>query len=90
MFFWFFIRPPSEFLLGNSDVPPTLDAALLCRSRAGSDLGLEDKQGIKFKEGAIKCCKEKKVRNEWRNIPLIYSSRLFIRQYKAAQDKQKI
>ena len=26
---------------GNGDVPPTLDATLLCSSRAGSDLGLE-------------------------------------------------
>ena len=26
---------------GNGDVPPTLDAALQCSSRAGSDLGLE-------------------------------------------------
>ena len=26
---------------GNGKVPPTLDAALLCSSRAGSDLGLE-------------------------------------------------
>ena len=33
--------------------------------------GQEDKQGIKFKEGAIKCCTEKITfpPNEWRNIP---------------------
>ena len=32
----------------------------------------EDKQAINFKEGAIKCCKEKYITslpNEWRNIP---------------------
>ena len=29
----------------------------------------EDKQGIKFKKGAIKCCKEKITSpNEWRKI----------------------
>ena len=39
----FIIRPPPELLpvLGrwNGDVMPTLDAALLCSSRAGSNLG---------------------------------------------------
>ena len=31
----------------------------------------EDKQGIEFKEGAIKCCKEKNTSppNDWCNIP---------------------
>ena len=38
----FFIRPPPELLpvLGPLE-PPTLDAALLCSSRVGSDLGHE-------------------------------------------------
>ena len=36
-------------------------------------LGWEGKQGIKSKEGAIKCFKERKINsptNEWCNIPL--------------------
>ena len=45
----FFIHLPSELLpvLGpwNSDVMPTLDAALLFSSRAGSDLGRESGLG---------------------------------------------
>ena len=43
---------------GNGDMPPTLDMALLCSSKAGSDLGLESGLGywslcvLKFHEMA--------------------------------------
>ena len=42
-FFFFYCLPSPEFFLGwdrrNGDVKPTLDTALLCSSRVGSDLG---------------------------------------------------
>ena len=42
-FFNFYVHPPQELIpvLGPLErcVTPTLDAALLCSSRAGSDLG---------------------------------------------------
>ena len=36
------------------------------------DMEQEDKQGIKLKEGAIKCCKETNTLSpkEWYNIPI--------------------
>ena len=43
--FLLMIRPPPNCFLcwdrWNGDLMPTLDAALLCRSRAGSNLGRE-------------------------------------------------
>ena len=44
LLFFVIIRPPELLLTwdrGNGDVPLTLDLALLCSSRPGSDLGLE-------------------------------------------------